>query len=683
MIFSYNWLQDYIKGKLPEPKKFAELFMAKSFEVEGIEKIGGDFALDIDIKPNRAPDCLSHLGIARECAAVFNDELKEPEFNPRRQKDVKSSDFIKVKVEDKKYCPRYTAKVVDNIKVGPSPNWIKKRLEVCGLQPINNIVDIVNYVMLETGQPLHAFDLDKIEGKKLIVRFAKKGEKITTLDEQNFDLKENILVIADSKKPVAIAGLKGGKETGIDKETKTVVLEAANFDRVTIRKGSQILKLRTDASWRFENGLDPNLTEKAINRTSALLEELASGKAAEDVVDFYPEKIKSKTALVSMEHIENLLGVKIPKKDILKYLKSLGFKILKNSVKGILVKVPTFRLDVSLPEDLIEEVGRLYGYEKIPTIAPKASLIPPKKNIKVFWEEFSKDVLKEAGFSEVYNYSFINPKQADMFGFTKDKLIGIENPLSENQAFLSPSLLCNLLQNVVQNLRYFDNIEIFELGKVFFRDKTETEKRMLTAAVVSRDASAEILFYQLKGVVDLLLQKLGISGAWYDAFQPTPEKSNIKMWHPTRRSEIKVGNKEIGFLGQISFKLKSEMKLDANIVLFDIDFEKLQKLSSEEHEYQVISPYPSAVRDIALLVPQDVLAEEALNKINTAGGKIVRDVDLFDIYQGKSLPDNKKNLAFHIVYQAADRTLSSEEIDDLHQKIINTLELNPEWEVRK
>jgi len=683
MIFSYNWLQDYLKGSLPEPKKFAKLFMAKSFEVEGIEKVGEDFALDIDIKPNRAPDCLSHFGVSRECAAVFGLELKELDIALREEKGVKTKDLIGVEVKSKTACPRYSVRVVDNVKVGSSPVWLKERLELCGVQPINNIVDIANFVMLETGQPLHAFDLEKIAGKELIVRFAKQGEKITTLDNQKFNLNKEMLVIADKKEPIAIAGIKGGKGPEIDKKTKTVVLESANFDRITIRKTSQALKLKTDASWRFENGIDPNLTEQAINRAASLIGELASGKVAQGLVDFYPQKPSSKTIKLDIEYIGKLLGVAIPKKQAIQYLENLGFKIAKDKGNQVLVQVPSFRMDVLMSEDLIEEIGRLYGYEKIPTIAPLARLIPPKRNLNIFWEEFSKDVLKEAGFSEVYNYSFINAKKAEIFGYKSSDLLEIENPLSENQQYLTPSLICNLLGNAKENLKYFDSFSIFELGKTFLQKRSKIEKRMLSGLIVEKNASGDSAFYLLKGVIDLLFEKLGISNVWYDSFEPTSEESRALIWHPTKCSEIKIGGKEIGFLGEVASQVLKKMKIGGRAVLFDIDFGKLQELSSEEHQYQVISPYPSAIRDLAVLVPQQVLVEQVLSEINRAGGILVRNVDLFDIYQGEEIAEGKKNLAFHIVYQAEDRTLNFEEIESLHKKIVQCLEKNLEWEVRK
>jgi len=704
MLFSYNWLQSFFKKKLPKPEKLAEILALHSFEVEEVKRVRKDWALDIDVLPNRAPDCFSHLGITREISAILNYKLGIGEWKLTEDKNLKAKDFVSVEVKPRQACPRYTARVITDVKVGPSPKWIRDRLEVCGLRPINNVVDIANYVMLETGQPLHAFDGEKLEGQKIIIRFAKEREKIVTLDEEKYDLDEDILVIADEKSPVAIAGIKGGKLPEIDNKTKIVVLESANFNPKVIRKGSKTIDLKTDASWRFEHGIDPNLTEIGINRAAFLIQKIAKGNVAKGLIDFYPKKVLPKRIRLDFDYVKSLLGREIPKKEIINILKRLDFKITGVRPLQIEVEVPTFRLDISIPEDLIEEIGRIYGYQRIKATFPTVSLIPPKRNLDIFWENVIKNILKEAGLTEVYNYSFVSPEQFSIFNsqfskvvdelrsssrFANARVIEVENPISEEQKYLRPSLIPNLLKNVQKNQKNFREIRIFELGKIF--QAPRTEKRMLTG-LITGDA-----FYQMKGVIDSLLQKIGISNIWYDEFEATPEDSNppatlpskgrapskISIWHPKICAEIKVNHEEIGFLGEISQKILGDLEIEGKLVVFDIDFEKLQRLSSEETIYQPISRYPAAVRDIAVLVPLEIRVEEVLNKIETAGGILVKDVDLFDIYEGEEIPGGKKNLAFHIIYQAEDRTLSSKEIDEIQQKIIKTLEENPEWQVRK
>ena len=734
MNFSYNWLQSFFKRKLPSPEKLADLLSRRFAEVEEIRKENKDFVLDIDIRPNRAGDCFSHLGTAREVAAILNFKLQIANGKLIEDKKLKAKNFIHVDVrrQHQQACSRYTVRVICDVKVGPSPKWIQERLKVCGLRTINNIVDIANYVMLETGQPLHAFDFFKIESenskfeirnskqiqnskfkipnepKKIIVRFAKKGEKIFTLDNEEYDLDNDVLVIADSKEPLAIAGIKGGKKAEITEQTKIVVLESANFNPKVIRGGSRKIDLKTDASRRFEHEIDPNLTEIAINRAAGLIQEIARQqggypKVTHGLVDFYPKKVLPKKIKLDLNYVASLLGVEIPNSEIKNILKRLSFKYNENSSRCLEVLAPTFRLDVSIPEDLIEEIGRIYGYEKIPPKLPFSTLIPPKRNLEVFWEDVIKNILKEAGFTEVYNYSFISEKDISIYQLNQHKsaVLEVENPTSADYQYLRPSLIPGLLKNIAKNQRFLTEprirasslrgeIKIFELGKTFkkfsifnyqFSNKPEikniSEKRMLSG-VITGDA-----FYEAKGVIDLLLNKMGISNVWYNDYQPTPEESKLSIWHSSKRAEIKIGQEEIGFLGEVSPKTISDLKLKGKAVVFDVDFEKLQKLASEEHEYQPISPYPAAIRDIAILAPRNVKVEEVLNVIETAGGELIRDIDLFDIYEGEEIPEGKKNLAFHIIYQAEDRTLSSAEIDGVQQKIIKSLEENPDWEVRK
>ena len=690
MVFSYSWLQSFFKRKLPAPEKLAELLTLHFAEVEEIRKEGKDFALDIDVRPNRAGDCFSHLGIAREISAITGLIYGSSTSIIREDKNIKAKDFISVEVKDKNACPRYTARVVTDVKVFPSPKWLQERLKVCGLRPINNIVDIANYVMLETGQPLHAFDGEKLEGEKIIVRFAKEREKIVTLDEEKYDLDNEVLVIADAEKPVAIAGIKGGKIPEIDRKTKIVVLESANFNPRIIRRGSKRIDLKTDASLRFEHGIDPNLTELAINLAAFLIQKIAGGKVTKGLVDFYPKKVLPKRIKLDLNYVRNLLGIEIPVAKIKNILEGLGFKILntkykipacpagRQDTKYALVEVPTFRLDISLPEDLIEEIGRIAGYQKIPSAFPIAALVPPERNLEIFWEDLTKNILKEAGFTEVYNYSFISEKDAQIFGYpisTRPDLVEVENPTSDEFKYLRPSLIPNLLKDVEKNAKYVSEIKIFELGKVF--ETPKKEQRILTG-VITGDA-----FYQAKGIVDLLLNKLGISNIWYDEYRTASETAKISWWHPKKCAEIKIDGERIGFLGEISPRILDEFKIKTKVVYFDIDFEKLQKLCSEETIYQPVSRYPAAVRDLAVLVSHQTRVEEVLNKIETVGGKLVSDIDLFDIYEGEEIPEGKKNLAFHIIFQAEDRTLSSKEIEELQNKIIKALEENPEWEVRK
>ncbi|MBU4030915.1 phenylalanine--tRNA ligase subunit beta [Patescibacteria group bacterium] len=654
MKVSYNWLQSFLTKKLPSPEKLADLLSSHSFETEVIERVGSDYALDVDVLPNRAHDCLGHLGVAREIGAILGMKVSNSSViaSPAKQSSIamndeiaasrtprndRVKDFLKIKVGDKKLCPRYTARMVVDVKVGPSPEWIQERLKVCGLKPINNIVDTVNYVMLETGQPMHAFDFDKIAGepKTLIIRRAKKGEKIISLDNETYELDENILVIADEKSPLCIAGMKGGKDAEIDKETKRIVLEAANFDSRIIRKAFNQLKLRTDASWRFENQLDPNLTSSAMDMAVALID----GQILKGVVDIYPNKVKPKTIKLDAKKVRSLLGVNISDKEIVAILKKLGFEI-KNKFQ---VTVPTCRLDISIQEDLIEEIGRLYGFEKIPSRLPLAALIPPKRNDDLIYQNKIKDILVNLGFSEALNYSLIG-----------DAEIELANPISQEQKYLRPSLALNLLKNIESNKRYFNEVRLFEIGRVFERDNNKViEKKKLGAALFPSD------FYRLKGIIETLLNKMQISDVWYE---DELEGDNLK------RAKVIVGNDLLGWIGD-------------NI--FELDFEKIVELATEERIYSPPSKYPAVVRDVALLVEPGTKIVEVMNLINTAGGSLISDVDLFDMYEGEEIPDGKKSLAFRVIYQADDHTLTDKEVNALQEKVMKALEDEGGWEVRK
>ncbi|MDP1538994.1 MAG: phenylalanine--tRNA ligase subunit beta, partial [bacterium] len=428
--------------------------------------------------------------------------------------------------------------------------------------------------------------------------------------------------------------------------------------------------------------------ESAANRAAFLIQKLTKGKVAQGLVDVYPKKLLSKIIRLDLDYVERLLGTEMSENEVRTILGRFDFKVKsqKSKVKTksqkskvLEVEVPTRRLDVSTPEDLIEEIGRIHGYDKIPSAFPISSLVLPQKNLNIFWEDMTKNILKEAGFTEVYNYSFFGEKEATLFGYRakrgEEQLTEVENPLNQEYKYLRASLIPNLLKNTEKNFRHFKKFRVFELGKIF--EAPSTERRQLSGLILGEE------FYHLKGVIDLLLNKLGISDIWYDEYQPTPEDSKQFIWHPKKCAEIKIGSQEIGFLGEVSSKILSNLAIKERVVLFDIDFEKLSQLASEEHEYRPISKFPSAVRDIAVLVPRNVRIDQVLNKIYDAGRKTIRDVDLFDIYEGEEIAEGKKNLAFHIIYQAEDRTLSSKEIDELQNKIIKNLEEEPEWQVRK
>jgi phenylalanyl-tRNA synthetase beta chain len=694
MKFSYDWLKQYIP-KVSPAKELAEKLMMRSFEVEEIIPAQPDWSLDIKVLPNRAFDCLSHLGMAREISAIENIDFTEPKILCREDKSLKAKDFLSVHVQEPQLCPRYSARVVLEVSVGDSPEWLKEKLTVCGLRSINNIVDITNYVMLECGQPLHAFDLDKLAQQKIIVRRAKMGEKINTLDEGKSQriLNENILVIADEQNPVAIAGIKGGRGPEIDFKTKKIVLEAANFDSVSIRKSSKSLNLRTDASVRFENGLDNNLTIWALDRAASLTAEIAGGKVAEGIIDVFSIKSEPANTGVAHSYIERLLGVEIKSDDVLNIFKRLGLEkvktIKKNQEIFYEIIIPSRRADLNTREDLIEEVGRLFGYENIVPKMPHGVLIPVLKGDELLLNEEIRNIMVGLGFAEAYNYSFVGKTDKDFFQF--QNLIEVLNPLSQDQQYLRPSLAAGLIKNLKENLKYFHSaaaglqeLKLFELGRIFYQNKQMAfEEQKIGGIIYLKKAKKNQEFYELKGAVETFLGKLTLTNVWEDNHLQDGLPVNWeRIFNAKKTSQIKVADEMIGWLGAINRKVLDELEIEGDPVIFEIDLIGLLKMVKNERNYIPPSQYPAVTRDLAVLVGQEVKIEEVLNIIELAGGDLLFDTDLFDLYEGEDLGADKKSLAFHLIFQSQERNLSDAEINKLMGEIIKKAEDNG-WEVRK
>lgn len=676
MKFSYNWLQLFFQKKLPNPEKLADLLMMHTLEVEDLIKKSDDWILDIDVLPDRMPDCSSHIGIAREISAILGYKFKAPEYKFSEEKKIKTADILKIEIKSKDLCQRYCARIIDNVKVAPSPKWLKQKIESCGVQSINNIVDAANYIMLETGQPLHAFDYEKLFGKKekkeIIVRKAKRGEKITTLEDKKYTLDKDNLVIADAKYPIAIAGIKGGKKAEIKKNTKRIILESANFNGVSIYRTSKKLKLQTDASMRFSANIDPNLAREAIDKVAGLIKEIAGGDIKSGVLDFYPKKTFPNIIKIDLNYLRSLLGIKISKDKVVKIFKDLGFEIQRESEAVLILKIPTFRRDICIPEDLIEEVGRIFGYENIPSTFSILQKALPPKNLDLLWVKKIRTLMKGLGFTETYNYSFISDNEGDFFKKLnkKLKLTELGNPISSNTKYLRFSLICNLLKAVTLNQKRFKDVRFFEIGNIF----KEKEKRFFAGIIAGKTE-----FYELKGLLESFFEELGM----VDVFYGHTKEKNI-FWEKGKSAEIETGNKKIGFLGEVSKKILGFYNIKIPVFAFEINFKTLLDLIEGEHEYKKPSVYPETIRDISVVVPENVLAGEIIQKIYSTGGEIIRNVEVFDIYQEDiNQKEKNKSLSFHIIYQSEKKTLSSKEVDKVQKNIIKNLEKNPQWKVRK
>lgn len=679
MKFSYNWLKTYLNLEL-EPEKLSELLELYSYEVEALEKKGDDWILDIDILPNRAPDSFSHLGIAREIKAILNIKKdKELKLNRPSRYDLGSPEGEKhIIIEKPGLCPRYSYALLERISVEKSPNWLREHLKACGLEPINNIVDAANYVMLEYGQPLHTFDFDKLTGDKVYIRRAKDGESLETLDDETKKLDRDTLVIADKESPIALAGIKGGKKTGVDEHTDTILLEAANFDSNNIRKTSKRLKINSDAATRFSQNLSPELAEVGLSRLVELLSEIAGGefKLWEDS---YLEKEENPSIAFDIENAQKLAGIEITPSEVEAIFSELQFEFEKKEDGTYRVEPPYFRQDIKIEEDLIEEVIRLKGYDDLPAELPKSPLSSPSVPETISFREEAKDILSGLGYSEVLNYTFVGEDEIEKLRFDPKNVVEVKNPLSKNLNRLRPNLGPGLVKSLYKHQKDSAAARLFEIGKVFRlkEDKTIEEKWQLGLACLLQD---ETEFYELKGIVDEFTNGIGLSEIYFD---DTIDSDNFpEFFHQGKRAEIQAGSEVIGWAGELKPYLCDLKGIHEGAAIALLDFEKLTELCEGEWEYRPPSKFPTVERDLAILVQSDVKFSQILDIINGLPVDLVQDVDLFDLYQGENISEAKKSFAFHITYGSDKKTLTDEEVNEQHKKIEQALKEELGAEIR-
>lgn len=627
-----------------------------------------DVVVEYEITSNRV-DCFSVLGIAREAAATFHKEFVPPVVKETGDSgDV--HDYIKVTVENPELCARYTARVVKNIRIAPSPKWMQHRLASHGIRPINNIVDITNYVMEEFGQPMHAYDLDTIAGREIRVRRAKNGEKFVTLDGQERVLDDSILMICDAEKPVGLAGIMGGENSMITDDVKTMLFEAACFDGTNIRLSSKKVGLRTDASSKFEKGLDPNNAMEAMNRACQLIEELGAGEVVGGAVDVYDRPMNGHRIPFDPDWINGMLGTQIPEETMLGYFEkiSLGFDPDTREVIA-----PSWRQDLLRDADIAEEVARFYGYDNIPTTLPHASTVG-KISKKLRIEQIAREVAQFCGFSQGMTYSFESPKVFDRLLIPEDselrKTVVISNPLGEDFSIMRTVPLNGMLTSLATNYnRRNKNVRLYELGNIYLPKQVPVTELPEERMQFTLGFYGEGDFFTMKGVVEEFLSQAGI--AQKPSYDPA---ADLPFMHPGRKAQILCDGTAVGYLGEIHPKVSSDYGIKERVYVAVIDMPQIVSRASFDHKYEEIARYPAVTRDLSMVVPVSVLAGEIEAVFRQRGGKMLESCDLFDIYEGSQIKSGYKSLAYKLTFRLKDRTLEESDITAVMKKIMNGLD---------
>lgn len=626
-----------------------------------------DTVVEYEITSNRV-DCFSMIGMAREVAATFDKPFYPPVVTVKaNEKDV--NDFIKITVKDQDLCSRYCARVVENIKIGPSPKWMQDRLKAMGIRSINNLVDITNYIMEEYGQPMHAYDLDTIACREIVVKRASDGDTFTTLDGQERKLDSGVLMICDGEKEVGIAGVMGGENSMITDDVKTVLFEAACFDGTNIRLSSRRIGLRTDASAKFEKGLDPNTALEAINRACQLVEEMECGDVVGGVADVYPEPVKPKVLPFEPERYNALLGTDISKEDMLAYFKKLD--LVYNESDNNLT-IPTFRQDLGCMADLAEEVARFYGYDNIPVSLPKGEATVGKKPFNQRVEDVAREICERNGFSGGMTYSFESPKVFDKLLLPEDakerQAVVISNPLGEDFSIMRTISLNGILTSLATNYnRRNKAARLYELGNIYCPKalpltELPEEKMRLTLGMYGEGD-----FFTMKGVLEELFDKLGIKGI---ECVPT---SDITYLHPGRQAKLMKGKLEAGIIGQLHPEAGDNYNLKTDAYVAVLNMEVLTMLTDFNRKYEGIAKFPASTRDLSMVMDKSIFVGQIEQVIKKNAGKILESCELFDVYEGEQVGEGKKSVAFSLIFRAKDRNLESAEVDKAVEKVLDAL----------
>ena len=666
MKLSYNWLKNYINIK-ESPEKVSEGLTMSGSEVGEAERSGGDTVMDLEITSNR-PDCLNVIGLAREVSAVFDKDLTLPVMDIPEIKDKTSS--IKCEIKDKKLCPRYTARVITNVSVKPSGKKISTALTAIGLREVNNVVDVTNYCLLETGQPMHAFDLDKIKGGKIIIREAKKGEKIVTIDDVERELSSGMLVIADAEGPIAVAGVMGGKGTEVTDKTKNILLESAYFNLLSVRRTARKLGLSSDSSYRFERGVDKGMVEPASNRATLLIQEETGGK----ICEFYDEGealAEEPEITFDIAKAGETLGVSLERDEVERILRRLGLKILGEDGTALTVKVPSFREDLRQSIDLVEEVARIYGYHKIPARVSK--LIPQieRKTRERQVIEKIRQLLYAAGLNEIMTYSLISEEDVKRFESLSCDEVSLSNPISEEHKYMTPQLVHGMLKSISWNInRKNTDLALFEIGTVYKKGKgkvgfIETPTLCVGITGVLRknwvEGERAMNIFDLRGPIDLVLRRLHLEPVFFP--------KEIEGFSPAAKMGIWGEEGEIGFGGEVSKNILKEYDIECPVFVCQVDLEKVLEKAVLENRYSAIPRFPFSSRDVSILCEETVIAGEMYRAMADSSEDLIQDIELIDAYRGEKIPEGKVSYTYSIKYGLPTRTLRDEEIEETHSRL--------------
>ncbi len=638
-----------------------------------------DMVIEFDLTPNRS-DCLSMIGVAREVAAIVKKPLEYPSVT-FSQGGIPISERASVTIEAPGACPRYDARLISGVKIGPSPFWLQDKLRSVGIRAINNVVDVTNFILMEMGQPLHAFDFDRLAEHRIVVKKAEKGEKFTTLDGVERNLSSDALMICDGKKPVALAGIMGGLDSEIEDDTTEVLIESAYFDPISIRRTAKRLGLSTESSHRFERGVDPEGVGKALERAAQLMAEFAGGEIATGVIDEYPHSIPETVIELSVDRTNRLLGTGFDREEISSYLESIELHVEPLDGDTLKVLPPTFRVDLKRPRDLMEEVARLSGYDQIPTTHPTSEVVAKEREKQLPARDQARQTLEGCGFSEIITYSFIGQKACDDLLLPDEdprrRTVSILNPLTEDQDVMRTSLLPGLLLTMSKNRsQRNENLKIFELGKTFLGtgqnelpEEVEMISGLWTGARCGRTWHGNgkmVDFYDIKGVVETLLASLRVEKVRFVA----PERPSAYPYlKPEAFAQVWAGDDLLGTVGEVTGKVLENYELAQLAFCFDLDFDRLVRRMKEEKRAKDISRFPSTSRDIALILDDAVEAQAVLDFIHGQNEALIEAIEVFDVYKGSPIPAGKKSLALKFTYRSSERNLTDSEVNSIHEAI--------------